>query len=138
MTKYIQDKIRIIPRNKIQDSRGWFLKIINGFEEYLPQFTGEIYLTSAIPGETKGEHYHLIANEWFLLIKGKCKLKLYDTIDNEYSELILEDSLPTTIFVPAMIAHSFENISNEDFILIAYTDKLYDLSDTIRFSINKT
>jgi dTDP-4-dehydrorhamnose 3,5-epimerase-like enzyme len=137
MTMYIQNKIKIIPREKIQDSRGWFLKIINGHEEHLPQFTGEIYIISANPGETKGEHYHLKANEWFLLIKGKCRLKLCDTIDNEYFEIILEDSLPRTIFIPAKIAHSFENKSGEDFMLIAYTDRLYDPSDTIAFSINE-
>jgi dTDP-4-dehydrorhamnose 3,5-epimerase-like enzyme len=138
MTMYIQDKIKIIPRNKIQDSRGWFLKIINGYEEDLPQFTGEIYITSAVPGESKGEHYHPLANEWFLLIKGKCRLKLYDTVDNEYFEIVLDENLPRTIFVPSKIAHSFENNSNEDFMLIAYTDRLYDPSDTIRFSFNET
>lgn len=134
---FIKDKIKIIPRNKIQDSRGWFLKIINGLEENLPQFTGEIYMTSAIHGESKGEHYHSIANEWFLLIKGKCKLKLYDIIDNEYLEIVLDDNLPRTIFVPSKIAHCFENNSDENFMLIAYTDRLYDPSDTIKFYFNK-
>jgi dTDP-4-dehydrorhamnose 3,5-epimerase-like enzyme len=131
-TMSIQDKIKIIQRNKLKDSRGWFLKIINGHEEDLPQFTGEIYITSAIPGETKGEHYHSIANEWFTLIEGKCKLKLYDIVENEYFEIDLEGDLPRTIFVPSGIAHSFENNSHDNFIVIAYTDKLYDPADTIK------
>lgn len=137
MTMLIQNKIKIIQREKIQDGRGWFLKIISGLEEDLPQFTGEIYITSAIPGETKGEHYHSIANEWFTLIKGKCRLKLYDIDENEYFEIVLEDNLPKTIFIPSRIAHSFENNSNENFLLIAYTDKLYDPSDTIKFKIKE-
>ena len=128
----IQNKIRIIPREKKHDSRGWFMKIINGLEEDLPQFTGEIYTTSAIPGETKGEHYHLQANEWFFLIKGKCKLKLFDIDENEYLEIDMEENIPKTIFIPHRIAHAFENNSNEDFLLIAYTDMLHEPSDTIK------
>ena len=133
----IQNKIRIIEREKIQDSRGWFLKIINGFEKGLPQFTGEIYTTSAISGEAKGGHYHLKANEWFTLIQGKCKLKLYDIDEKEYYEIILEDKFPKTIYIPFRIAHSFENYSSKNFILVAYTDKLFDLSDTVKFNFNE-
>ena len=131
---HIQNKIRIIQRERIADSRGWFLKIINGLEEGLPKFTGEIYITSAIAGEIKGEHYHSIANEWFFLIKGKCKLKLFDIDENEYYEIVLEENQPKNIFIPSRIAHSFENISDEDFLLIAYTDKHYDPSDTLKFN----
>ena len=136
MTTTIQNKIRIIPREIYPDSRGWFLKVINGTEKGLPQFTGEIYITSAIPSETKGGHYHLKANEWFTLIKGKCILKLYDMDENEYFQIVLEDNIPQTIFVPHRIAHSFENNSNENFLLVAYTDMLYDPSDTIKFNFS--
>ena len=36
--------------------------------------------------------------------------------------------------IPPKIAHSFFNKSQEDFILISYTDELYDPSDTIAYS----
>lgn len=133
---HIQNKIKIIQREKISDSRGWFLKIMNGFEKCLPSFTGEIYVTSAISGQIKGGHYHLIANEWFFLIKGKCKLKLFDVDEMEYYEMILDEYHPITIFIPSRIAHAFENISHKDFILIAYMDRLFDPSDTIKFNFS--
>ena len=126
------DKIKIYKREKIEDSRGWFLKVINGKEESLPQFTGEIYVTSAKPGEMKGGHYHNEANEWFTLIKGKCIMKLFDLDDKSKLEIELDAEVPQTIFVPATIAHSFLNISpTEEFILLAYSNKLYVPEDTI-------
>lgn len=46
----IESKIKIISRRKISDNRGWFLKIIDGKENSLPNYTGEIYIVSAISG----------------------------------------------------------------------------------------
>ena len=67
----LEGRIKIIERKKIIDSRGWFLKVITGKEEYLPQFTGEVYLISANPGESRANHYHNEANEWFTLVPRK-------------------------------------------------------------------
>jgi dTDP-4-dehydrorhamnose 3,5-epimerase-like enzyme len=133
----IQDKIEIIKRKKIEDSRGWFLKVITGTELNLPKKTGEVYLTMASPGETKGGHYHPLAKEWFTLIIGECVLKLYDMETKEYLELQLNAKDPVTIYVPSGIAHAFFNTSKEsDFILMAYSDQLFDPVDTMLFEFN--
>lgn len=126
------DKIKIYNRIRLEDTRGWFLKIIDGNEEGLPKSTGEIYLTCAKPGEIKGGHYHLEANEWFTLIKGKCKMILIDIFDNTKLELELDANFPKTIYVPNKIAHCFLNISmNDDFFLLVYSDRFYNPNDTI-------
>ncbi|MDU1904889.1 MAG: WxcM-like domain-containing protein [Dysgonomonas sp.] len=131
----LKDKISIITRRYIKDERGWFLKILTGKEEGLPKFTGEMYITSAYPQNSKGGHYHKIANEWFTLIIGKAYLKLKDIITNEELILELDSSDPKTIFVPPYIAHEFMNKDDKlDFILMAYTDLHYDPTDTIPYS----
>ena len=43
---------------------------------------------------------------------------------------------PITVFIPNNVAHTLENIGTNDFILLAYTDKLYNPSDTIAYSID--
>lgn len=126
-------KIKIIDRKKIEDSRGWFLKVINGLEENLPGYTGEVYLTNAKPGEAKGGHYHEKANEWFTLITGDCELKMVDIKTGEKQSLFLSANMPQTIYVPSNIAHIFINNSNVDFILLAYSDQLFVPEDTIIF-----
>ena len=79
----LEEQIQIIPRNLIQDERGWFLKVITGKEDHLPQYTGEVYLTMAKPGQAKGGHFHRKANEWFTIIEGESVLKLEDTTTHE-------------------------------------------------------
>jgi dTDP-4-dehydrorhamnose 3,5-epimerase-like enzyme len=131
----IEEKIKLIPRKRIKDTRGYFLKVLTGKEEGLPSYTGEIYLTSANPGEAKGGHYHPKANEWFTLLQGKCILKLVDIETGEKHDLELDANIPETIFIPNNIAHIFINISEENtFLLHAYTDQLYDPADTIMYS----
>jgi dTDP-4-dehydrorhamnose 3,5-epimerase-like enzyme len=129
------DKIKIIPRNKIIDNRGWFLKVIDGKEENLPQHTGEIYLIQAKPGETRANHYHNEASEWFTLIQGKADMHLEDIETGESLEIALNSDTPFTIFVPALIAHSFENASNEPYVLVAYANRMYDPEDTVGYTL---
>ncbi|TRX04451.1 polysaccharide biosynthesis C-terminal domain-containing protein [Flavobacterium gawalongense] len=130
----ILSKIKFIERKKIEDSRGWFLKVINGLEENLPGYTGEVYLTNATSGEAKGGHYHEKANEWFTLVTGECELKMVDIITNEKLCINLSSSKAETIYIPNHIAHIFVNNSLNDFILLAYSDQLYLPEDTILFS----
>ena len=40
-----------------------------------------------------------------------------------------------TVFIPNNVAHIVKNNSDKEFILLAYTDKLYDPKDTISYTI---
>lgn len=125
-------KVLTISRNRIEDNRGYFLKVLDGNESGNP-FPCEVYISSARPDETKGGHYHLKAQEWFTLIKGEALLTITNINTLEKSEIMLTDSEPITVYVPPGFAHSFKNVGLEDFILLAYTDTKYKPEDTISF-----
>ena len=127
----LQNKIEIISRNRIEDHRGWFLKVITGTENHLSPTLGEFYVTVAQSNQSKGGHYHPIAKEWFTLLKGSCVLESIDIETKEYISLELNENQPQTIFVPNNIAHNFKNNSASEFILLAYSDILYNPTDTL-------
>ena len=129
------DKVRIIPRRLIADDRGWFLKAITGKEEDIPSHTGEVYLTMGKPGQAKGGHYHPEAVEWFTIIEGRAILKLEDMETHERRDIEMPFEKAQTVFIPNGVAHIVVNTSDKNFILLAYTDKLYDPADTIAFKI---
>lgn len=129
------DKVRIINRRLIVDERGWFLKAITGTEEDIPNHTGEVYLTMGKTGQSKGGHYHPEAVEWFTIIEGSAILKLEDMVTHERRDIEMSLEKAITVFIPNNVAHVVVNNSNRDFILLAYTDKLYDPKDTIAYEI---
>jgi dTDP-4-dehydrorhamnose 3,5-epimerase-like enzyme len=132
----LKNKIKTIPRRLICDDRGWFLKVIDGKEDNLPKQTGEIYITNARKGQAKGGHYHINASEWFTLLTGSCDLLLVDIETNEKMVIKLCDKESKTIYVPKGIAHLFVNTDKADFLLLAYTDLLYDPEDTIPYNFS--
>lgn len=129
------DKVRIIPRRLISDERGWFLKAITGIEEDIPSHTGEVYLTMGKPGQGKGGHYHPEAVEWFTVIEGEAVLQLEDIATHERRDIEMSLEKAITVFIPNNVAHIVKNNSDKEFILLAYTDKLYDPKDTISYTI---
>lgn len=129
------EKVRVIPRRLISDDRGWFLKAITGTEEDIPSHTGEVYLTMGKPGQAKGGHYHPEALEWFTVIQGEAILKLEDIETHERRDIPMSLDKAISVFIPNNVAHTVVNNSNKDFILLAYTDKLYDSKDTISYTI---
>lgn len=134
----LKNKILIYNRKKIEDHRGWFLKVIDGKETNLPMHTGEVYITVATPNQSKGGHYHPVANEWFTMIKGECLVELVDMDSKETLNIILSESDPKTIYIPSNVAHNFINTSDREFILLAYSDQLFDPADTILYQFNST
>lgn len=129
------DKVEIIERKFISDDRGWFLKAITGREKNIPSHTGEVYLTMGKPGQAKGGHYHPEAVEWFTLVQGSAVLKLEDMETHERRDIEMALDKAITVFIPNNVAHIVVNNSDKDFILLAYTDKLYDPKDTIVYNI---
>lgn len=130
------EKVRVIPRRLLKDDRGWFLKAITGTEEDIPSHTGEVYLTMGKPGQSKGGHYHPEAVEWFTIIEGVAILKLEDMETHERRDIEMSLERAITVFIPNNVAHIVVNNSDKDFILLAYTDKLYDPADTIAYQID--
>ena len=131
----LAERAKIIPRRLIADDRGWFLKAITGTEDKIPSHTGEVYLTMGKPGQAKGGHYHPEAIEWFTIIEGSAILKLEDVVTHERLDVEMSLEKAITVFIPNNVAHIVVNNSDSNFILLAYTDKLYDPKDTIPYTI---
>lgn len=131
----LKDRIKIIPRRLIKDDRGWFFKAITGTEDNIPNHTGEVYLTMGKPGQIKGGHYHPEAVEWFTVIEGNAVLRLEDIDSKERIEIPMSLEDAKSVYVPNNVAHDFKNVGDTDFIVIAYTDRLYDPKDTIAYKL---
>ena len=80
------DQVCFLPRRLIADQRGWFLKVLDGSEQDLPSNVGEVYLTMAVPGQARGNHYHPDCAEWFTIVEGRAQLLVADPQTGERAE----------------------------------------------------
>lgn len=131
------DTVRFVPRRLIADERGWFLKVIDGTEADIPAHTGEVYLTFAVPGQARGNHFHPVTAEWFTLVQGSAVLMVADPQTGERAEWLLEASVPQTIYMPPGLAHVFVNPVDamDPFLLVAYAANRFDPADTISYAV---
>ena len=116
---------------KKTDDRGYLIKILmqNDLGRARREF-GEIYVTTALPGIMKGNHYHNQATEWFCVLSGEGLLVLEDE-QARRREIILRGEEPTVVKVPTGIRHAIKNIGGEILSLLAYADYPFDPADTI-------
>ena len=131
------DRITLTPRRRHADERGWFLKVIDGGEAEIPPHTGEVYLTMAVPGQARGNHYHPETDEWFTIVTGSALLLVEDPASGDRAEFRLSAADPQTVYMPAGLAHVFVNPAEaeEDFLLIAYAANRYDPADSVPFAV---
>lgn len=131
------DLVRVIPRQRRSDARGWLLKVLSGDEPELSQRLGEVYLVQAAPGEVRGNHYHRRTSEWFTLVQGTAELALRDEGSGARRVLRLSAKEPVTVHVPAGISHAFraEAGAREGMLLVAYADERYDPADIFPVSL---
>lgn len=131
------EQVRFIPRRLIADARGWFLKVIDGSEQDIPPHTGEVYLTLAVPGQARGNHFHPETAEWFTIVSGSALLIVADPETKERAEFELSEGDPRTVYMPAGLAHVFVNAASaeKDFLLVAYAANPFDPSDTIPYPV---
>lgn len=122
---------QIIKRRKLVDERGFFLKVMTGFESGLSQRFGEIYVIKGDQGRIRANHYHDRATEWFTLLQGSVRLNLRHVDSGETASLLLTDEEPVTVQVNSRVAHTLLGVDSLDYILAAYTDTRYDPADTI-------
>ena len=131
------DQVRFLPRRLIADERGWFLKVLDGGEEGLPAVVGEVYLTKAVPGQARGNHFHPDCAEWFTIVEGLALLLVADPVSGDRAEWMLDSGDPKTVYMPAGLAHVFVNPADalSNFLLIAYAANRFDPADTVPFAV---
>ncbi|MEM4267918.1 MAG: WxcM-like domain-containing protein [Candidatus Woesearchaeota archaeon] len=115
------------------DNRGWLAEILKAKDLKKKKF-GQIFITVAKPGITKGGHYHKRKREFFCVIKGSAILTLQKITPSE--EIITtekiemgEDKLMVVEIEPYNL-HYILNNGKEDMYLLVYTDEEFNPKDT--------
>ncbi|MDG6962106.1 MAG: cupin domain-containing protein [Nitrososphaerota archaeon] len=124
--------LRVRKLNVKKDNRGWLAELLRSEDTGAHQF-GQIIVTTARTGQTKGNHYHLRKREWYCIVKGKGKLSVMNRKTREIAELVMGEDNMVTVEIPIGTLHWITNTSEEEMVLIVYTDEPFKPEDPDTF-----
>ncbi len=111
-----------------KDTRGSFFEILRSEDTGIHPF-GQISISTAKPGETKGGHYHLRKREWYFIVTGKAEISFWERDGSGKKMLSLEDTDMEAVEMPIGVFHSIRNIGAGELVILIYISESYDPSD---------
>lgn len=109
-----------LPLKLHTDTRGTLFEAIKGGGG------GQTFLSTTLPGVTRGDHFHLNKVERFLVVQGAAKIRIRKVLSDEVWEYRVSGDEPTPVDMPTMHTHSIENIGDTDLLTLFWTHELFD------------
>ena len=116
---------------KFPDERGWLTELFRTDEwpsEFRPAMS---YISSTVPGVTRGPHEHVDQADLFCFIgPSTFRLRMWDNRpESETFEcvqtLAVGQDNPTAVLIPKGVVHAYQNVGELDVIVINCPNRLY-------------
>ncbi|GAA1913602.1 NAD-dependent epimerase/dehydratase family protein [Nocardioides hwasunensis] len=101
---------------------------------------GQTFVSTTVPGVTRGIHYHLHKIERFVVLDGEAVIRLRRMFHDEVVELPVSGEEPVVVDMPTMWSHDITNIGDRVLTTLFWTDSLFDpeAPDTIHEPVVRT
>ena len=129
------ERVRVLEQKRHEDPRGFVQKILTLSQCGGDLVRGEVYATTANPGEVKGNHFHRWMGEWFSVIQGDGIVELCDPETGRRLSIPINGSQPCTVYVPAGLAHAVINTGGSPMICIAVAEAEHDPQDVFPYIV---
>lgn len=87
---------------------------------------GQSYVSTTVPGATRGEHYHLNKVERFFVVKGEAEVQLRRLLSDEVVTFRVSGERPAIIDMPTLWVHNIKNVGHSEVITMFWSDQLLD------------
>jgi dTDP-4-dehydrorhamnose 3,5-epimerase len=121
------------------DDRGYLMELIRSDDEFFSKF-GQCYVSLNYPGVVRAWHYHKKQEDYFVVIKGACKVGLYDMREGsptrgEAQALFLGDNNNIGVRIPIGVAHGYRTLGAEASLLLNFPTEPYNADDPDEYRI---
>lgn len=87
---------------------------------------GQTFVSTTVPGVTRGEHYHLRKIERFVVLEGEAVIELRKMFTDEVLSFPVTGESPAAIDMPTMWSHNITNTGDSVLTTLFWTDSLFD------------
>lgn len=102
------------------DARGTLFEAIKGGGG------GQCFVSTTLPGVTRGDHFHLGKVERFLVLQGEAMIRIRKVLSDDVWEYRVSGDDPAPVDMPTLHTHSIENIGSEPLMTLFWTHDLFD------------
>jgi len=88
--------------------------------------TGQAFVSTTVPGATRGDHYHLRKVERFFVVRGEAEIALRRLLHNDVVRFRLSGDRPSFVDMPTMWVHNITNVGDSDLVTMFWADQLLD------------
>ena len=88
--------------------------------------TGMTFMSTTLPGQTRGEHYHVHKVERFFVVKGDAEIELRRLLHDEVVTFSLSGDKPSFVDMPALWVHNIRNVGQTELVTMFWADQLLD------------
>lgn len=88
--------------------------------------TGQAFVSTTVPGSTRGDHYHLNKVERFFVVKGEARIELRRLLHDDVVTFTLSGERPAFVDMPTLWVHNITNIGGEELVTVFWADQLLD------------
>ena len=102
------------------DARGFLfesVKSLNG---------GQSFVSSTVPGITRGNHYHSRKVERFLVVSGRAEIRLRRVLDDAVQVFSVSGDQPAFVDIPTLHTHNITNTGSSELLTLFWTHELFD------------
>lgn len=95
--------------------------------------TGMAFMSTTLPGQKRGEHYHLHKVERFFVVKGEADVQLRRLMHDEVVTIRLSGDRPSFVDMPTLWVHNIRNVGETELVTMFWADQLLDMDNPDQF-----
>ncbi|WP_432697806.1 UDP-2-acetamido-2,6-beta-L-arabino-hexul-4-ose reductase [Marinobacterium sp. YM272] len=113
------------------DDRGVFVEMLKTAD------AGQFSFFTALPGVTRGRHYHHSKTEKFLVIKGEACFRFRHMLTGEFYELFTSGESPEIVETVPGWTHDVTNVGDTELVCMLWANEIFDREnpDTFAFPV---
>lgn len=87
---------------------------------------GQTFISTTVPGITRGEHYHRRKLERFVVVEGTATISLRRMFGDEVVSFEVRGEDPVAVDMPTLVAHNIINTGDDSLVTVFWTDEIFD------------
>jgi UDP-2-acetamido-2,6-beta-L-arabino-hexul-4-ose reductase len=117
---YLPGKDFLYPLERHEDHRGYFAEILKTID------SGQFSVLAALPGITRGDHYHHTKAEKFVVIEGEALFRFRHIVTGETYELRASGADPSVVETIPGWSHNITNVGSKPLIALLWASEVFD------------